>query len=364
MTLAASLPDLVGMAFAPLNPFLQSPDVVEICVNRPGCVFVERSSGQMTGMEEHAIPDLTAERIRFMAERIAAASHQFVNDEEPILSASLSDGERVQAVLPPAALDGGAIVIRRQTSSRLTLADYGRTGALAGARIIDSAEILTQDEAHLCHLLDKGDLEQFFSEAVQRRVSILVSGGTGSGKTTFLNALLQEIPRSERLITIEDTPEISHAQPNHVRLIATRGQQNIANVDPRHLVEASLRMRPDRLLLGEIRGAEAMDFLQAINTGHPGSLSTVHANSPKGAYLRLALLIMQASGGAGLNQTDMINALQQALPLTVQIARVGGRPGVVTEIFYEPFLRWADMQGDASPHPVVQVFGDGRRLQR
>lgn len=344
MSFAAPLSELIALAFAPLRHFLETPDTVEICINRPGMVFVEHARGSghaLAGMTRHSIPELTSDRIRFMAERVAAASHQFINEEEPLLSASLPDGARIQAVLPPAAPEGGAIVIRRQVARQLTLTDYANSGALQSTRITDNTESLTDDEKHLCEILASGNIKAFLSEAVKRRVSIMVSGGTGSGKTTFLNALMEEIPAFERLITIEDTPELMPRQENHVRLIATRGNQNIARIDPRHLVEASLRMRPDRLLLGEVRGSEALDFLQAINTGHPGSLSTVHANSPLAAYTRLALLVMQsgAGGGLGLSKAEIIDTLRATLPLVVQLGRRDGQPGVVTEIFYDPFVR-------------------------
>lgn len=344
MSFIAPLSELIDLAFAPLRSFLRRPDVVEICINRPGIVFVEYAHGSGnadSGMTRHAIPELTAEHIRFMAERVAAASHQFINEEEPLLSASLPDGARIQVVLPPAAPAGGAMVIRRQVTRQLALADYANAGALRSTRITDSTDSLTDDERHLCEILGSGDIETFLREAVGRRVSIMVSGGTGSGKTTFLNALMQEIRADERLITIEDTPELMPCQENHVRLIATRGNQNIARIDPRHLVEASLRMRPDRLLLGEVRGGEALDFLQAINTGHPGSLSTVHANSPQAAYTRLALLVMQggAGGGLWLSKADIVDTLRASLPLIIQLGRRDGQAGVVTDIFYDPFVR-------------------------
>ncbi|EJN02771.1 P-type DNA transfer ATPase VirB11 [Phyllobacterium sp. YR531] len=344
MSFNTPLSDLINLAFTPLRDFLQAPDVIEICINEPGIVFIERAQNSEVGpagMSRYVIPELTADRIRFMSERVAAASHQFINEEEPLLSASLPDGARIQAVLPPAAQGGGAMVIRRQVARQLTLGEYATSGALHSTRITASTTGLTDDENALCEILAKGNVEVFLREAVKRRVSIMVSGGTGSGKTTFLNALMEEVPSHERLITIEDTPELKPSQLNHVRLIATRGNQNIARVDPRHLVEASLRMRPDRLLLGEIRGAEALDFLQAINTGHPGSLSTIHANSPQSAYTRLALLVMQngAGGGLGLSKSEIVDTLRATLPLVVQLGRHNGRPGMLTEIFYDPFVR-------------------------
>jgi type IV secretion system protein VirB11 len=143
-----------------------------------------------------------------------------------------------------------------------------------------------------------------------------------------------------------------------VRLIATRGNQNIARIDPRHLVEASLRMRPDRLLLGEVRGNEALDFLQAINTGHPGSLSTVHANSPQSAYTRLALLVMQsgAGGGLGLSKTEIVDTLRTTLPLVIQLGRQNGQPGAVSEIFYDPFVRQGMIRPAIVKNPDIVQF--------
>lgn len=334
--------DLVSLAFAPLQQLLERRDVIEICINEPHRAFVEYSSGMMqAGMVALHLPDLTRERICFMAERVAAASHQFVNEEEPLLSASLPDGSRVQVVLPPAAPDGGAIAIRRKTVRDLSLSDYAEAGALLRARVTGGTDVLTDEEQALCNHLDAGDIAQFLCSALRHRISMIISGGTGTGKTTFLNALMREIPGHERIITIEDTPELVPPQGNHVRLIASRGNQNIAQVDMRRLVEASLRLRPDRLLLGEVRGGEALDFLQAINTGHPGSLSTIHANSPRAAYERLAMLVMQSGFGAGgsLSKPEIIDYLHATLPIVVQLGRNEGSPGAVSEIFYAPYVR-------------------------
>ncbi|MBA8877387.1 P-type DNA transfer ATPase VirB11 [Phyllobacterium myrsinacearum] len=336
--------ELISLAFAPLQFLLEAPDVVEICINEPHKVFVEYSSGAThAGMVPLTLPELTRERICFMAERVAADGHQFVNEEEPLLSASLPDGSRVQVILPPAAPGGGTIAIRRKVVRDLSLSDYVHAGSLLSVRLTGGADGLTDEERSLCNHLDSGDIAEFLHSALRLRISMIISGGTGTGKTTFLNALMREIPRHERVITIEDTPELLPPHSNHVRLIASRGNQNIAQVDMRRLVEASLRLRPDRLLLGEVRGGEALDFLQAINTGHPGSLSTVHANSPRSAYERLAMLVMQTSsgGGGGLSKTEIIDHLHATLPIVVQLGRKEGRPGAVSEIFYAPYVRQA-----------------------
>jgi type IV secretion system protein VirB11 len=318
----------LDVALRPLKRFLDQPDVTEIAVNRPGVVFIERIGA--ASMEEVSVPDLTAEAIQHLAERVASATDQAVNAERPLLSAALPSGERFQAVLPPAAPEGGAIAIRRQVVKEMRLADYERGGALELVRIAGQPT-LTEDEAALIRLLEQRDVAGFLKAAVRRRVSMVISGGTSTGKTTLLNALLREIPAGERIVTIEDTRELTPANDNAVALLASRNAQGLAQVDARMLLEAALRMRPDRLLLGELRGAEAFSFLRAVNTGHPGSLTTVHADSPRGAYEQLALMVMQA--GAGLTKAEILDYLRAVLPVVVQLGRRDGRR-VVTDILY------------------------------
>jgi type IV secretion system protein VirB11 len=333
MSISKPMAALASNAFHPINELLDQSDLVEICVNKPGEIFVERLGGSQR-MERLAVPELTRERIRYMAERVAALSNQFINEENPLLSASLPGGERIQVVLPPASADGGAFSIRKQSIRNLRLTDYSSNGRLAQINVADELNAYTEDELELSRLLQANEITRFLSEAVKRRFSILISGGTGSGKTTFLNALLAEIPEGERVLTIEDTLELTPPQENVVRLVASRGEQGISAVSARKLVEASLRMRPDRLLLGEIRGEEAIDLLQAINTGHPGSLTTIHANSPREAYSRLALLILQ-SGTVNLTRQEIIDYLKSTLPIVVQISRKNGSQGFISDIYFE-----------------------------
>jgi type IV secretion system protein VirB11 len=173
---------------------------------------------------------------------------------------------------------------------------------------------------------------EFLRKAVRSRVSIVVSGGTSTGKTTFLNALLKDVPEEDRIVTIEDTRELKPVTPNTVALLASRGGQGRAKVTPQELLEASLRMRPDRVMLGELRGTEAFSFLQAINTGHPGSLTTVHANSARSVYERLALMVMQS--GIALEKRDIIDYLKDVIPVVVQLARLPDGRRVVSEIVF------------------------------
>ena len=264
----------------------------EISVNRPGELFVERLG--VSSMERVEDAQFTADWIRTLSERVAGSTNQVVNDEHPILSASLPSGERFQCVLPPAAPEGGALSIRKQVIHDIGLDVYQRRGAFEHTRVGRQLPLSAAEEELVVMMQRDFDAMEFLRAAVRLRVSIVVSGGTSTGKTTFLNALLKEIPDEERIVTIEDTRELKPITPNTVALLASKGDQGRAKVTQQQLLEASLRMRPDRLMLGELRGAEAFSFLQAINTGHPGSLTTVHANSGRSAYERLALMVMQS----------------------------------------------------------------------
>jgi len=313
-----------------LGPLLSDDRVSEISVNRPGELFVERLG--VSGMEQVEDTRLTADWIRTLSERVAGSTNQVVNDEHPILSASLPSGERFQCVLPPAAPDGGAISIRKQVIHDIGLDVYERRGAFEKTRVGRQLTLSPAEEELAAMMHSDVDIMQFLRTAVRSRVSIAVSGGTSTGKTTFLNALLKEIPEEERIITIEDTRELQPLTPNTVALIASKGDQGRAKVTAQQLLEASLRMRPDRLMLGELRGAEAFSFLQAINTGHPGSLTTVHANSPRSAYDRLALMVMQS--GVALGKQEIIDYLKDVIPIVVQLARMPDGRRVVSDIIF------------------------------
>lgn len=316
-------------ALAPLEAFLNDRDVVEISVNRPGQVYVERLG--TAHMELHEIPSLTTAEIINIGERVAASTNQFVSPANPILSAALPTGERIQVVLPPAAPDGGTLSIRRQVISDFTLDDYRDQGSLDQVAIAVGG--LSETDQALIDQLSARNIYGFIRTAIVNRVSILISGGTSSGKTTFLNACLKSVDPEERIITLEDTRELFPPQKNAVHLLASRGDQGTANVTIQSLLEASLRMRPDRLFVGEVRGSEAFAFLRAINTGHPGSMSTVHADTPLGAYEQLAMMVMQSGLSAAYPKADLISYIQSVIPIVIQLRREGGRRGV-SEIFF------------------------------
>lgn len=319
----------VYRALALLKPFLDDPDVVEISVNRPGQVYVERLGA--AHMEFHEIPDLTTAEIVNIGERAAASTNQFVSPANPILSAALPTGERIQVVLPPASPDGGTLSIRKQVVSDFTLDDYRDQGSLDEVTVAVGG--LSETDELLIDQLSRKDIYGFMRTAIVNRVSILISGGTSSGKTTFLNACLKSVDPHERIITLEDTRELFPPQKNAVHLLASRGDQGTASVTIQSLLESSLRMRPDRLFVGEVRGSEAFAFLRAINTGHPGSMSTVHADTPLGAYEQLAMMVMQSGLSAAYPKADLISYIQSVIPIVIQLRRDGGRRGV-SEIFF------------------------------
>jgi type IV secretion system protein VirB11 len=316
-------------ALAPLKAFLDDRDVVEISVNRPGQVYIERLGA--AHMEFHDIAELTTAEIVNIGERVAASTNQFVSPANPILSAALPTGERIQVVLPPAAPDGGTLSIRKQVISNFTLEDYRDQGSLDHVKVAVGST--GEAEQPLIDQLSAKNIYGFIRTAILNRVSILISGGTSSGKTTFLNACLKSVDAQERIITLEDTRELFPPQKNTVHLLASRGDQGTASVTIQSLLEASLRMRPDRLFVGEVRGSEAFAFLRAINTGHPGSMSTVHADTPLGAYEQLAMMVMQSGLSAAYPKADLISYIQSVIPIVIQLRRVGGRRGV-SEIFF------------------------------
>ena len=303
----------------PLADWLGRPDVTDILINAPGEVWIETLGGET---ECHPAPELTETALWRLATQIASLAHQGVNRENPLLAATLPDGARVQIVAPPATRGPMAIAIRKHVVTDLTLDDYDAAGAFDTARSVSLHDGFDED-ADLEEALHAGDMASFLRLAVQRRKNIIISGGTSTGKTTFLNALIKAIPQKERLIVIEDTNEVRLDHPNSIGLIAVRGTLGEARVTVEDLLQASLRMRPDRIILGELRGAEAYSFLRAVNSGHPGSITTVHADSPKAAVEQIALMVMQA--GANLSRGEIIEYVGGVVDIAIQLTRRDGR---------------------------------------
>lgn len=304
---------------APLGEWLAREDVTDIFINRPGELWLETLGSPP---EPIAVPELTREVLARLVRQVAAVTAQGVNREHPLLAATLPSGERVQAIIPPATRGEIAIAIRKHVSAGLVLDDYRTSGATDGTRLIHPAKA----ERGAVQTDLPGDTLDLLREAVLNRRNILVSGGTSSGKTTLANALINEIPRSERLLLIEDTPELRLVHDNAVGLVAARGGQGEADVTAEDLLIAALRMRPDRIILGELRGSEAITFLRAINTGHPGSISTIHADSPERAISQLALLVLQT--GARLSWDDVVRYVENSIDIIVQLDRRDGKRSI------------------------------------
>ena len=301
---------------APLAPWMTRPDVTDIYVNREQEVRIETIGG---ASEIHACPALTERVLARLARQIAAGSAQGINREHPLLAASLPDGARVQIAAPPATRRGHAMAIRRHIAPRLSIEDYAQGGAIDDV----SLESVDLDRERPLLPVPTAEITETLRQAVKGKRNLLISGGTSTGKTTFLNALLREIPADERLILIEDTPELEQTHANSVGLLAARSALGEAEVRAEDLLMAALRMRPDRIILGELRGPEAFTFLRAVNSGHPGSMTTIHADSPVRAVEQLALLVLQA--GSRLARDDVRHYVRASIDVFVQLERVGGR---------------------------------------
>ena len=286
----AVLDELLG--YGPLQELLDRSEISEIMVNGHQQIFVERKGR----LERTSRSFDSEEHLRAVIDRMVRSSGRRVDQSSPMVDARLPDGSRLNVVLPPLAVDGPSITIRKFTAQHLTSSDLVERGALS----IEAADFLAQ--------------------AVSQRRNIIVSGGTGTGKTTMLNVLSSHIARSERVVTVEDAVELQLDMPNIIRLESRPANTEGAGaVTIRDLVRNSLRMRPDRIVVGEVRGAEALDMLQAMNTGHDGSLSTLHANNPRDAIRRLETMVLL--GGVDLPLRAIREQVASAVDLIVQLTR-------------------------------------------
>ena len=282
--------DMLG--YGPLQPLINDPTVSEILVNRPDQVFVERGGTLM--LSQAYFQDEA--HVRNIAVRIASRMGRRVDEMTPMCDARLEDGSRVNIILPPLSLKGTTISIRKFTVKKFGLTELAAIGSLSA------------------------DMAKFLNVAVRSRLSILISGGTGSGKTTLLNSMSDQIGPEERVITIEDAAELQLQQP-HVVTLETRmpNIQGEGAIPIRDLLRNALRMRPDRIIVGEVRGLEAIDMLQAMNTGHDGSFSTIHANGPRDALMRLETMV--ELGQPGMSTQSIKSQIASAIDLLVHIER-------------------------------------------
>ncbi len=329
----------------PLREQLDAPGVLEVCVNRPGELLVETVEGWKTVMA----PELTLERCLSLATAVATWSDQEINQTRPLLSATLPGGERVQFAVPPAVSRSTvSITVRKPSELVRCLGDFERDGLFERtATVTHAASSEPLDfERKLVELKNAGRYADFLRLSVRRHQTIVVSGKTGSGKTTFMKGLVEEVPRHERLITIQDTAELTLPNhPNAVHLFYSKDAQGTARVTARSLLEACLRMRPDRIFLAEVRGDECFHFVRLAASGHPGSITSVHAGSCALAFEQMALMIRESGAGGGLRMDEIKWLLGVVVDVVVQFDR-DERGRFVSELYYEPrrqrLARWED----------------------
>ena len=296
--------DLLDEVFGlgPLEPLLRDPKISDILVNDKDHVFIEKG-----GLLQRVDTTFRDDRhLLQIIDRIVSRVGRRVDESSPMVDARLQDGSRVNAIIPPLALDGPSLSIRR----------FG-TGPLAANQLVQLKSV-------------SPEMMEVLSSAVKARISILIAGGTGAGKTTFLNILSQYIPRNERLVTIEDAAELRLAQENIVRL-ETRPPniEGLGAIKQRQLLINCLRMRPDRIIMGEVRGEEAFDMLQAMNTGHEGSMTTIHANTPRDAISRLESMVAM---GMNVPEKSVRQQIASAITIIVQASRMSDGTRKVTSV--------------------------------
>ena len=287
--------DVILPFLRPIQNLILDADVSEIMVNGSERVFVERA-GRMEEVRGVSIPEKS---LQVAVRNIARALGDEIDDEKPVLDSRLPDGSRVAAIFPPCSVEGTTLTIRKFHHKQFTAEELVRIGSL-------TPEVLDRLKA-----------------AIDKRENVLISGGTGTGKTTLLNALAAFIPNEDRVVVIEDTSEIQIDKPNRRRLEARRAHADVPAVTIRDLLRATLRHRPDRIILGEVRGGEAFDLLQALNTGHSGTLSTIHANSAQQAISRFTSCILQS--GVELPYRAVRSNISDAVNLLLHIERRHGR---------------------------------------
>ncbi len=312
----------------PLKSIFEQQGVSEVSINRPREVWVE-VYGEM---QRHDIPEFDLEHLKGLARLVAQSTDQKVSEETPLLSANLPEGYRIQIVFPPACESGTvAFSIRKQMVLNMDLDKYEELGAFKETAIKKTEDPV--DKVLRAHL-DAGRIKEFIHTAVLGKKNIIISGGTSTGKTTFMNAVIKSIPATERIITCEDAREINIDHiPNHVHLLASKGGQGRAQVTTQDLIEACLRLRPDRIMVGELRGKEAFSYLRAVNTGHPGSISTLHADNPDLAVEQLILMIMQA--GLGITREQIKDYVENVINVIIQLKRGEKGHRYVSEVYFK-----------------------------
>jgi type IV secretion system protein VirB11 len=312
----------------PLSPYLNDASVSEICVNNPGEIWLEKS-GRFTC---HAVPDLTQDHLRQLAGLVAEDNCKDLSDTKPLLSATLPAGERCQFVLPPACEKGRVIcAIRKQSVLNLTLDDWETRGAFAHVKK-SRAQAVHDLRARLNVLYKADRWKELIQLAVESKLNIIISGGTSTAKTSFLNSCLQAIPEHERLVTIEGVREVVITLPNKVHLLANEDEDHTLTASVLDLLKVSLRLRPDRIFVSELRAREAYPFLRACISGHPGSLTTLHADSIPHALEQLCFMLSEAPELQQAPVSRLREIIRSSVNMVIQMARLDDGNRVIDDI--------------------------------
>ena len=339
----------VSYRLTPFKPFFDDAQVTEICVNRPREVFVERAGRWIA----HKVSQLTYDNLKRLGTAVAAYANTTFGDSTPVMSAVLPHGERSQFVLPPACKDGTiSITIRKPSFDIRTLDNYIQDGFFN--HVHPATEVSAADQELLSirkKLCDTDDLREkvrlravFLRRAVELGKNIVIAGETGSGKTTFMKALMQSIPTDQRIITIEDVPELLWGLPNHpnqVNLLYPSEGTEASTVTAASLMRSCLRMKPDRILLAELRGGETFDFLNVCLSGHGGTNTSCHSGTCKGAFDYLALKVMQSPVGKNLPHDVIMRLLYLVIDVVVCVHndKIHGHGRHITEMWYDPIAK-------------------------
>jgi type IV secretion system protein VirB11 len=342
---APAEPSTLDLHLTPIAAFLADPEVTEITIDRPGELCLESRDGWKVVVDKTLDYNWCTDLARLLRNR----ANQDLTEDWPLLGAQMPGGLRAQIVVPPA-VEAGKIsfTIRRPISQVRSIQQIMEDGAFRQTRLEQSLLVneeerrrieaaLPSGERQLLELFRACKWQAFFIKAVESRKNIVSSGATGSGKTTLGNALAALIPLHERIVTIEDVAEMRLPHTKQVNMFYPKGANGISRLKPRDLLEASLRMRPDRVLLAELRGDETFFFIQnVLNSGHPGTITTVHATRAKLAFRRLGLLAKGSPEGAGLELSDIMENLYALVDIVVQMERLPDGRRVASEVYYDP----------------------------